>query len=320
MVTIAGKVHCRTWSAERAVDCMNAVYKMVTDKIIKYLEAGMVPWQRPWSLDGCMAAHNRVSGKAYSMLNQMMLQYEGEYASCRQWEALGGKLKPGAEREFVVFWKLYKSLDDTEEISPNGYRKKANTGCKNQMIPILRYHAVYHVSQVDGVKALTCEPDKRNRDLLPCESANRILKSYWERENLYIRVCRSSRAFYDSQKDLIVCPEITQFRNEAEYYSTLFHESVHSTGNENRLKRSGICKYTHFGDKEYAKEELIAEIGSAMLMSEAGLNNEEAFCNSAAYVNSWIQTLQNDPCLIVFASSRAEKAVRWILKGGNDEL
>lgn len=103
------------------------------------------------------------------------------------------------------------------------------------------------------------------------------------------------------------------FPKVEEYYSTLFHEFIHSTGHSNRLHRDGITSATaHFGSEEYSKEELVAEIGASMLTGLAGFV-DITFDNSTAYIQSWLRNLKNDKTLIVKAASQAQKAVDYIL-------
>ena len=121
------------------------------------------------------------------------------------------------------------------------------------------------------------------------------------------------KAFYRPSNDTIVLPMMSQFAETAEYYSTAFHEMVHSTGHSNRLNR--LTQTAHFGNEEYSKEELVAEIGASALVNQAGLETEKSFRNSTAYVQSWLNVLKNDKRFIVSASGKAEKAVELILAG-----
>lgn len=104
-----------------------------------------------------------------------------------------------------------------------------------------------------------------------------------------------------------------QFRGEAEYYATAFHELTHSTGHSSRLKR--IKDGTHFWDESYSKEELVAEMGSATIMNVLGLETDSSVRNNVAYIQSWIKALRNDKRLIVMAASQAGKAVNLIMPG-----
>ena len=115
--------------------------------------------------------------------------------------------------------------------------------------------------------------------------------------------------------DMIQLPLFEQFKDSNEYYSTAFHESVHSTMKESRCNRAEERKnkLVAFGSEEYSKEELVAELGSASLMNIIGIETKKSFKNSTAYFQSWIRVLKNDVKFIVSASSKAEKAVNYIL-------
>ena len=119
------------------------------------------------------------------------------------------------------------------------------------------------------------------------------------------------KAFYRPSTDSITLPLLAQFKETAEYYSTAFHEMIHSTGHKTRLDR--LKKTAFFGSEAYSKEELIAEIGAATLVNHAGLETSRSFRNSTAYVQNWLRVLQNDKRFIVSAAGKAEKAVNLIL-------
>jgi antirestriction protein ArdC len=104
---------------------------------------------------------------------------------------------------------------------------------------------------------------------------------------------------------------MAQFKDMAEYYSTLAHEAIHSTGHPSRLDR--LSKTAFFGSEAYSKEELIAELGASALVSHCGIETASSFRNNVAYIQNWLQALRNDKRLIVSASGKAEKAVDWIL-------
>lgn len=112
---------------------------------------------------------------------------------------------------------------------------------------------------------------------------------------------------------MVVVPRLSQYQLTEEYYSTAFHELTHSTMAESRCNRKSDCQITRFGDTDYSREELVAEIGSAMLCNCLGVENEKAFRNSAAYIQGWLKALNSDPRMIVWASSRAEEAAQYIL-------
>lgn len=276
------------------------VYELVTNRIIEQLENNIVPWEKPWGgmLDG---AFNRVSKKPYSILNQMLLKYGGEYASFKQWKDLGGHIRKGEKSEIVVFWKMYpikEKQDDGTEII--------------KTIPLLKYINVFHISQVDGVEPLK---QKVTHDIEPIDKAEKILNDYWNRENITIEHVKGDKAFYSPMFDKIQLPLFEQFKQSEEYYSTAFHESVHSTMKTSRCNRQEDRKgkVVSFGSEEYSKEELVAEVGSAQLMNIVGIETTKSFRNSTAYIQSWLKVLRNDNKFIVSASSKAEKAVNYIL-------
>lgn len=276
------------------------VYEMVTERIIAELEKGVIPWEKPWT--GVRSgAFNRVSKRPYSLLNQMLLKHTGEYATYKQWQDLGGQVKKGEKSEIVVFWKIF----ETEETNKDTGEKET------KKIPLLRYYNVFHISQVEGVEPL--KPEQLNDEVEPIEEADKIITDYITREHIEFTECRSNEAYYSPSQDAVVVPMKEQYKVINEYYSTTFHELTHSTGHKNRLNRLETGAVAAFGSETYSKEELVAEIGSASLMNLLGIETVKTFRNSAAYIQSWLQVLRNDNKFIVSASSKAEKAVNYIL-------
>lgn len=277
-----------------------SVYEMVTERIINQLEKGIVPWRKPWTgIKG--GAYNRISKKSYSLLNQMLLKHKGEYATFKQWQDLGGHVRKGEKSEIVVFWKIQPIEEEKED------------GTKEvKQIPLLRYFNVFHISQVDGVEPLS--KDALN-EIEPIEKAESILYSYWTKENITVEHVAGDKAYYSPSLDMIHLPLFEQFISANEYYSTAFHESIHSTMKESRCDRAEDRKgkLVAFGSNEYSKEELVAEIGSASLMNIIGIETNKSFRNSSAYIQNWLSVLKNDVKFIVSASSKAEKAVDYIL-------
>lgn len=272
------------------------VYQMVTDRIIEQLEQGVIPWRKTW----CGVnnwAFNRVSKKPYSFINQMMLKHTGEYASYKQWSELGGQVRKGEKSEIVVFWKMLQ----TEEENENGEIIK-------KTVPLLRYYSVFHISQVDGVEPLTQE---ELNDTEPIEMCETVLMDYITREGIKLEQTISNDAYYVPAMDMIHLPKIEQFKDAAEYYSVAFHEATHSTMKETRCNRPQ--QKAAFGNEDYSKEELVAEIGSASLLNICGVETDGTFQNNAAYIKSWLEVLKNDNRFIVSASGKAEKAVNYIL-------
>lgn len=276
------------------------IYQMVTDRIITQLESGIIPWKKPWTgvspLNG--GAFNRVTKKSYSILNQMLLGEGGEYATFKQWSALGGKIRKGEKQKVVVFWKIiHKEVEDKE-----GNKKMVG-------IPFLQYYGVFHISQVDGVEPLNLD---ELEEVDPIPEADEIITSYVDREGINYQEIASNEAYYSPLDDRVVVPMKSQFQNANEFYSTAFHELTHSTGHKSRLDRIHIG-VAAFGSEEYSKEELVAELGAAGMLNLLGIEIPETFKNSTAYIQSWIRALRNDKKMIVMASSKAEKAIAYIL-------
>ena len=252
------------------------VYDMVTSRIIEELEKGIIPWEKPWH--GVQSgAYNRISKKPYSLLNQMLLHNQGEYASFKQWKDLGGHVRKGEKGEIIVFWKILP-VEETD--------KDGNRIIKH--IPFLKYITVFHISQ---------------------------LHDYINREGIHLEQEASNEAYYSPAADLIHLPLLEQFEKPEEFYSTAFHEATHSTMKESRCNRQEERKgkLVAFGSEEYSKEELVAEIGAASILNSLGIETTHSFRNSAAYIQNWLQVLRNDNRFIVSASSKAEKAINYIL-------
>jgi antirestriction protein ArdC len=166
----------------------------------------------------------------------------------------------------------------------------------------LRYYTVFNLEQTDGLKALLALPPAR-----PIESAEAIVAGMPNPPAFE----QDSRAAYIPSKDTVTMPSRTAFNSQAEYYSTLFHELTHSTGHAKRLAREGFDKPQMFGSESYSKEELIAEMGSAMLCGVAGIE-QSTVANSVAYLQSWTARLKGDSRLVVSAASAAQKAADYI--------
>ncbi len=119
-------------------------------------------------------------------------------------------------------------------------------------------------------------------------------------------------ASYSKVLDSIQMPERTSFDSREEYYSTLFHELTHSTGHTTRLNRSTLTDFERFGDHNYSREELVAEMGAAFLCGITGIEHR-TISNSAAYLANWLDALKNDSRLVLVAASQAQKAADLIL-------
>ena len=270
------------------------VYEIVTERIIAELEKGIVPWRKPWI--GVEYAWSRQTGKPYSLLNSLLLPLQGEYATYKQIVADGGAVNKGAKAKIVTFWSW---IESKTEVDRNGNPVK---------IPFLKYYNVFHIETDTNLNVRHNKTRANNTN--PIECAEKIINDYVEASGVgFHKDNASAKAFYSPILDSVTIPHITQYDNIAEYYSTAFHELVHSTGHSSRLNRD---LKNGFGTEKYSKEELIAEIGAATILNSLGIENDESFQNSASYIGGWLRKLHDDKRLIVSASSKAEKAVRYI--------
>ena len=278
-----------------------SVNEIVTNRIIEELEKGNIPWQRPWSTAGRYAMSHSTK-KPYSLLNQMLLR-PGEYLTFEECKREGGKVKKGEKGNFVVSWAKIKKVETDEEGNE-----------RTTIIPRLKYYYVFEVSQCEGIER-NCTEEPKTYGNTPVESADNIITAYINRETVTFTATDSNRAYYSPSEDAVVVPDLKYFEAVEEYYSTSFHELTHSTMHQDRCNRAEERKgkKVAFGSEEYSKEELVAEIGAATLVNMIGLESDKSFKNSVSYIQSWIGKLKNDKNLIVSASSRAEKAVNYIL-------
>ena len=269
------------------------IYAEITNRIISEMETGVIPWQKPWVASGGCVSY--ATGKPYSLLNQMLLGRPGEYTTYQQVQAAGGYVRRGEKAHMVVFWKfLQKEDEETGEVKE---------------IPFLRYYNVFHIDQCEGLKAKHSKPLPQSAEA--DQKAESIICGYLKSSGVRMTHQQGDRAFYRPSDDTITLPLLAQFHETSEYYSTAFHELIHSTAHSKRLNR--LNKTAFFGSEDYSKEELIAEIGAAALVNQAGLETASSFRNSAAYVQNWLSVLRNDKRFIVSAAVKAEKAVNLIL-------
>lgn len=274
-----------------------SVYEMVTERIIEQLEQGVIPWHKPWT--GTAGSWSRSTGRAYSLLNQWLMP-QGEYATFNQIKKEGGKIIKGSKGYPVVFFK--PTLIETEDADGNKVKKT---------VPLLRYYTVFNIeTQVEGLERKYNKEDIQNHNE-PLEALETIKNEYLDRTGVEFENTKSEKAYYQPSCDKVVLPLLEQFDGIEEYYSTCFHELAHSTGHHSRLDR--IKTTAAFGSEDYGKEELIAEITSAAVLNEAGIETSKTLKNSAAYIQSWTKAIKGDVKLIVHASSKAQKAFEMIM-------
>lgn len=281
------------------------VYQLVTDQIISLLETGIVPWQKPWADAGVPA--NLLSKRQYRGINLWLLlslNYEQNYfLTWDQIKSIGGSVKKGEAGHIVVFWKpVQKKAEETED--------------KQKSVPMLRYYKVFNIVQCRDIPENIIpkvEPSIKEFDpLLECEA---IIHGMPDCPTI---IHKEQHAYYRIDTDSINMPRKKSFKSVESYYSTLFHELVHSTGAEKRLGRKTLMDMVPFGAPSYVMEELVAEMGSAYLCRFSNILPNE-IKNTVAYLDNWLDVLKKDKRFIISASGQAQKAVDFIIGGQVNE-
>lgn len=293
-----------------------SVIEIVNEKIIEKLEKGVNPWRKPWNYPTAKAnpkniAINYISNKAYNGINQVLLD-SGYYLTFKQIQEIGGHLKKGSKGEMVIYSAptQYK----TSETDPTTGEEIEET--KNGFI--LKYYYVYKLEDVENYKPIKNRGeniDSTTYKTQTAEEIDNIINDYAKRSNLRVFIKNSNEAYYSPLLHKVVVPQVSQYKQQEEYYSTFFHELGHSTGHSTLLNRDTLNTINHWGDNTYAKEELIAEITSAYCLNYLGLENDKVLDNNVAYLQSWAKQLKNNTAsyFILNATTQATKAFKLIM-------
>ncbi|RXF77654.1 DUF1738 domain-containing protein [Desulfovibrio sp. DS-1] len=277
------------------------------NKIIERLQEGTAPWQIPWTPGKTpLVPHNPASGTVYRGMNRVHLALSGyddpRWMTLKQANDNGYSILPGSKATPVVYYQFTdekNKLDNDGKpvLDADGKPEKEKVELDK---PIVRFAHVFNAEQVDGIPPL--QLTDKAYEWEPIEKAENILAA----SGAEIKHDQSSRAFYRRMEDAIHLPPKENFDAPDKYYATALHELGHWTGDENRLNR----EFGPFGSEKYAREELRAEIASWMLGQEIGIGHDPG--QHAAYVQSWIQVLKEDPYEIVRACRDAEKIKDYV--------
>lgn len=280
------------------------VYQIVSEKICERIEKAIannepLPWQKPWLWAN---APRNYLGNEYRGINALLLE-EGEFLTWNQICDLQKqnpeiKLKKGCKKEMVVYFNFQEK--EEEKITDKG-----ETIIEKKNIPFLRYYNVFNIKYVEGVESKIKEITYNHN---PIEKAEEIINAYASAENIKINQIKGDKACYSVVSDSITIPLMSAFPSIYEYYSTLFHEIGHST-----MKKLGRNTKGFFGDEEYSKEELTAEMFSSMMLAHCGINTESTEKNNIAYMRSWLKALKDNTTWLVSACGNAQKAVDYVL-------
>jgi antirestriction protein ArdC len=296
-------------SKKSATTAKSSVYQIVTDRMVASLSAGVIPWEKPWQTPhfaGGPFPRNFRTGKPYRGINVMLL-WSCSYSSpfwltFNQAKELNGSVRKGEKGTQIVF---YKQLRDRQKIHDNQAAEE------DRRAPfVLTYHTVFNVEQCDGLTLPQIEQPTHPNEVEVDATCEAIVTGWSNRPGLQLTSTTEYRAYYRSSTDSVHMPARVRFVDAPHYYSTLFHELIHSTGHESRLNRTFGSR---FGDDLYSKEELVAEMGAAFLCAIASIANENTERNTTAYLQNWISKLKDDNRLIVHAAANAQKAVDSIL-------
>ncbi len=279
------------------------LYQQVTDTIIEQLEKGVALWHMPWVNDfnPFVMPKNIASGKGYNGVNILLLWSatiskeftSTEWATFKQWNQKSEKLKKGSKGTRIVFY-------DTFEKEVDGELKK---------VPFLKSSVVFNRSQLESYQP----PESSTIEDNKVETLERV-EQFVSNTKASIKT-QPTGAVYDSREDVIYMPPRHSFKGDdvsatSNYYSTLAHELTHWTGHEHRLDRQFGKR---FGDKNYAFEELVAELGAAFFCAELEITNHPKESH-ASYLSHWLGILKEDKKAIFTAASAASKSLEYLKK------
>ncbi|MBI5706465.1 MAG: DUF1738 domain-containing protein [Armatimonadetes bacterium] len=274
-------------------------YHIITDRIIQALQAGVVPWRKPWRGHDQLPC-NAVSKRTYHGINLLLLSLtpytDHRWLTLRQANELGGHVRQGEHASIAVFWKRL----EVEKEDDKYQRQKVS-------VPLLRYYPVFNAEQCVGLD-LPVLDDWHAELKARIESAERVIQQMPSPPKI---VEGGALAAYFPPQDLVRVPKIQDFESPEAYYSTLFHELGHSTGHETRLNRPGVTGQIVFGSCDYSREELVAELTSAFVCAEVGIDNSNLE-NAASYIHGWLHALSGDPRAVIAASGQAQRAANYI--------
>jgi antirestriction protein ArdC len=277
------------------------IAQTITDRIISELEKGATPWVKPWktlrSMPGAGMPFNPLSGTLFRGVNHLWLSMmQGAYSTpywvtLKQANKVNARIKKDEKGTPIVFWNVHKKES-----------KGANGETVTSAYAFIKHFYVYNVDQCENlvIPAIPKAPE-------PDFDASPAVMALVDRLALAGGLTHAGdSAYFRPSTDSIVMPPMSAFNSAAHYHATLLHESVHATGHDSRLKRLTPAR---FGSEEYAYEELVAELGAAMLCAHTGIDGD---LRHAGYIESWLKALRNDKKFILSASGKAQAAMDYL--------
>lgn len=287
----------------------DSLYKEVTDRIVRELELGRVPWVQPWgSAKAALGLpKNAATGRTYSGINILILwgavcehAFPAQHwLTFRQALALGAHVRKGERGTTVCYADRFTPLSELE--------RAKREGGEADSVPFLKLFTVFNAAQCEGLPdhALRVAPVAPEREIIP--QAEAVIAA----TGADFRI-GGDRAFYVPAEDYIRVPPQPAFFHQIDYYRTALHELGHWTGHARRLNRDLSGR---MGSKPYAREELVAELASAFLCATLGI---VPTVRHADYLGAWLEVLREDTRAIFRAASQAAKAADFVLGGKRD--
>ena len=283
------------------------LYATVTDQLIAAIEAGAGTWNMPWHLSSApIMRPTSVAGRRYNGINRLILwatadacgYSSGIFGTYQQWKGNGAQVRKGETGTHVILWKKVERQDGAAPIGNPG----DGEGDSRARF-FARSFVVFNRDQVDGAD------DGAIKEATPI--ATPIVDALTFLESLDIPVEYGPHdAYYRPDLDKVFLPQRIDFDSDLDLVSTLAHEMVHATGHPSRLSRETLRDY-HKDRAIRSREELCAEIGSAMIMADLGLACTPR-PDHAAYLSSWLSVLRHDTRAIFAAAAQAQAAADWI--------
>jgi len=282
------------------------VYTSVTARIIADLERGVRTWMKPWSAEhaaGRITRPLRHNGTPYRGMNVLLLWGEAVlkgYAApiwmmYKQAQELGGQVRKGEHGSPVVYANTITKVEHDDATGEDMERE----------IPFMRAYTAFNVDQIDGLPAHYYAKPK---DPLPLSERIEHADSFIGNTGVTVRH-GGNMAYYAPASDHIQLPPVEAFKDKESYYATALHELVHSSKAPHRLNRDFGGK--RFGDANYAREELVAELGAALLCADLGIT-PEVRDDHAAYLGHWLTVLREDKRAIFSAAAHAQRAADYL--------
>lgn len=330
---------------EGKVDRIDNALQKFSDMLIARMEQMKESkWKKGWT-DGRTAQFGlpqNLVGRPYTGSNAFLCQIHTTmehyrmpvYLTIKQIRDAGGMIKKGEHSIPIFKWDLRIKDKDGKKLSESDYRnmtKEEQAECTVR--PYLKVYNEWNIDQTnleevnkekyDAIlKRFKSEPIKDEVGMYKNEAFDNLLKEQsWVCPIEYEKFNES--AFYSPKRDQIVVPSKKQFnisntpedvfKDGMEFYGTTIHEMAHSTGHESRLGRDGIVKIDQFGSDQYAKEELVAELTSALIGNAMGFDSRIRE-NNIAYLQNWIGSLKKDPKFLKSVMSDVNKSSKMVLE------